>query len=65
MKTFNDIWTALNACEKDEMAELLETSQPYLSQLAHGHREPSRHFAKIMEVEIGITRAHLFPRLFD
>ncbi|MBT3042222.1 MAG: hypothetical protein KME67_05110 [Candidatus Thiodiazotropha sp. (ex Codakia orbicularis)] len=65
MKTFKQIWTALEKEQKDEMATVLETSVPYLSQLAHGHRAPSKHFAKAIEQEVGTSRQQLFPGLFS
>lgn len=64
MSTFKEIWIDLAKEQKDMMAKALETSTPYLSQLAHGHRTPSKHFAKAIGMEVGISREQLFPGLF-
>jgi DNA-binding transcriptional regulator YdaS (Cro superfamily) len=40
MKTFFDYYKSLSPDEKDKLAQRLKTSLGYLSQLAHGHRNP-------------------------
>ena len=39
-----EIWRLLDADEKQAMADRLETHKDYLSQIAHGHRNPGKHF---------------------
>ena len=43
-------WRLLDAKGKQSMADRLFTHKDYLSQLAHGHRNPGKHF------EIAIIR---------
>ncbi len=64
MNTFLEIWRGLNPVQKKDLAEDLETSVAYLSQLAHGFRNPSKHLAVSMGRIYDVDRSVLFPRLF-
>ena len=44
MDNFVEIWRSLDADEKQAMADRLVTHKDYLSQIAHGHRSPGKHF---------------------
>jgi len=41
MRTFTDVWISLNPEQKQRLADKLESSKAYLSQIAHGKRTPS------------------------
>lgn len=65
MKTFTSVWESMDAENKRALAESLETSVPYLSQLAHGYRSPGKHLAKAIEIEVGHRRCSLFPDAYS
>jgi len=41
MRTFTDVWISLNSKQKQRLADKVDSSKPYLSQIAHGKRTPS------------------------
>lgn len=53
MDKFTAWWVASSPKQKQALADKMETSIPYLSQLAHGHRKGSRHFVRLLEIETG------------
>jgi transcriptional regulator with XRE-family HTH domain len=52
--TFTDYWATLSAENKRQLANRLHTSNAYLSQLAHGHRKPSRRMAEMACIVTGL-----------
>lgn len=52
MENFIEIWQSLTADEKQAMAERLVTHKDYLSQIAHGHRSPGKHFKIALERDL-------------
>ncbi len=48
MKTFKDLWQSKSHLEKLQLAEDLDTSMAYLSQIANGHRKAGKHFRKVI-----------------
>lgn len=46
MDKFNDLWRSKSHEEKVELADKLDTSYVYLSQIANGHRKPGKHFRR-------------------
>jgi len=48
MKTFTELWTSLDHKQKQRLADRAGTSKAYLSQLAHGHRQPSLEMVRSM-----------------
>lgn len=51
--SFTDYWSALPATGKKELADRVFSSVAYLSQVAHGHRSPSKRFAAMVEEKVG------------
>jgi transcriptional regulator with XRE-family HTH domain len=60
MGTFKRLWTNLDKDEKEQLANRMETSVNYLSQVAHGHKTPGRQFIALLEVRLGRSRQELF-----
>jgi len=56
---FKQIWKSLGKSEKSDLADSMSTSVGYLSQLANGHRQPSKWFRDALEKRIG--RTLIFP----
>lgn len=53
--SFTDYWSGLDAEAKRDLANRLYTSVPYLSQLAHGHRKPSRRLVDLASMATGVN----------
>lgn len=60
MGIFKDYWTNLRKEEKEALANSMETSVNYLSQVAHGHKKPGRQFLALLELRLGRSRQELF-----
>jgi len=58
MEELKTLWRQLSRTEKAEMANHLETSPAYLSQLAYGHRSPGRHFKRALEAEMAALKKY-------
>lgn len=56
MNTFKAYWVALSAPEKNDLANRLETSVNYLTQVAHGHRKTGKHLMRLMCFETGLSK---------
>lgn len=65
MGTFKDYWTNLRKEEKEALANSMETSVNYLSQVAHGHKSPGRQFLALLELRLGRSRQELFMKEAD
>lgn len=63
-KTFKNIWVSLDSEEKQSLADELETTVPYLSQLAHGHRQPGRHMGNAIGDYYSSDKEKMFPGVF-
>lgn len=48
--TFHDYWRILSPDGKQDLATKLHTSQAYLSQIAHGHRNPSKRLVELANI---------------
>lgn len=59
MDTFKPIWTSLKSKKKQELADRLETTKSYLSQIACGARSPGKHFKRSLESEIKILAENM------
>ena len=64
MEQLKTLWRQLNHAEKQELADALNTSIAYLSQLAYGYRKPGKHLRRFIELEID-RQAHLIKRKSD
>lgn len=62
MNTFIQIWRALNPAEKMELAERMQTSTAYLSQIANGHRNAGVHFKMALDGECEKLSKQAKPR---
>lgn len=51
--SFKDYWIGLTTEQKSDLAKRLLTTQNYLSQLAYGHRRPSRSLAELAKIVTG------------
>lgn len=60
MGTFKRYWSNLHKDEKEQLANRMETSVNYLSQVAHGHKKPGKQFIALLEVRLGRNREELF-----
>lgn len=49
---FRQFWVSLDADGKRELTAALETNKDYLSQIAHGHRSPGKHFRRSLVTEM-------------
>jgi transcriptional regulator with XRE-family HTH domain len=49
---FKLYWRSLSPEGKKALAERVHTSIPYLSQIAHGHRIPSKRFFELIAIAI-------------
>lgn len=52
--SFSDYWSGLDADGKRDLAQRLYSSVAYLSQLAHGHRKPSRRMVDLARISAGV-----------
>ena len=52
MKNFKQFWQQLAAKDKQSMADRLDTHKDYLSQIAHGYRNPGKHFKNALVADI-------------
>lgn len=52
--SFHDHWRILSPEGKQALATKLHTSQAYLSQIAHGHRRPSKRLVELANIVTGI-----------
>ena len=52
MNELLQIWQGLTPSAKQQLANQLDTSTAYLSQLAHGHRNPGKHFERSLALEL-------------
>ncbi len=52
MKKFINVWRLLDSAGKQTLADKLMTQKIYLTQIAHGHRNPGKHFKVALEREI-------------
>ena len=53
MTEFKDYWRALSPDEKSSIATRLHTSNAYLSQVAHGHRNASKRLSELARIVTG------------
>lgn len=53
-QSFRNYWRVLSPEQKKELAIKLHTSTGYLSQVAHGHRNPSKKMVALSHLVIGI-----------
>lgn len=53
MFEFKDYWQGLSKDAKNSLATRLHTSVPYMSQIAHGHRRPSKRLVELTEIVTG------------
>jgi len=60
MKTFTELWTGLDPKQKQRLADKAGTSKAYLSQLAHGHREPSLEMVRSLTAADRRIQARMF-----
>lgn len=52
---FKDYWDGLAPDAKHKLAERLHTSYHYLSQLANGHRKPSKRTVEMANIVTGLS----------
>ncbi len=52
MKNFLNVWRLLDSAGKKDLADKLMTKKIYLTHIAHGHRNPGKHFKAALEREI-------------
>jgi hypothetical protein len=50
MSEFKYFWGAMRPAEKQALADQLETSKVYMSQIAHGHRKPSKFLRQLINI---------------
>ena len=63
--TFKRFYESLDAAELSDLATRAETSVPYLSQIAHGHRKAGASVcARLKSADNRITDAMLRPDLY-
>lgn len=55
VQSFRNHWRMLSPEGKQELAVKLQTSTAYLSQIAHGHRSPSKSLAELAKITTGIN----------
>lgn len=53
MIEFKDYWQGLLPDAKASLAKRLHTSVAYMSQIAHGHRKPSRRLVEFAQIITG------------
>lgn len=51
--SFHDYWKCLSPAGKTELSAKVHASVPYLSQIANGHRRPSRPLTELMKIITG------------
>ena len=60
-ENFLRYWRSLTAAEKKQLAADIGTVPAYLSQIAHGSRNPGKYFLRALEDATGLTREQMFP----
>ena len=48
-------WISLSASQKRDLAQRCDSCVPYLSQVAHGHKNPSDRFWRVLLEELAKT----------
>ena len=62
------MWEATkNREEKQRYADMLDSSVAHMSNIAYGHKIPSKRFAELLAFKIGdgSTKETLFPKIFS
>jgi transcriptional regulator with XRE-family HTH domain len=62
---FYNVWRIATPAEKEDIAKKLMTSTQYCSQLAHGHRKPSKQFAAWAAVALEVESLTFRSRCDD